>query len=75
MFTAHRSRAAAIRSKSRSRVEVTGTTLGMSSTAVTPPWMAAREPVAKSSLWVIPGSRKWTWASIRPGSTYCPAAS
>ena len=50
MFTPQRSAAAAIRSRRRWRVEVTGTTLGMSSTPVTPPQMAAREPVAKSSL-------------------------
>ena len=50
MFTPQRSAAAAIRSSRRWRVEVTGTTLGMSSTPVTPPQMAAREPVVKSSL-------------------------
>ena len=28
---------------------------------VTPPAKADRDPLPKSSLWVRPGSRKWTW--------------
>ncbi len=48
---------------------VWGIVLGMSSTVVTPPITAAREPVIQSSLYSIPGSRKWTWPSITPGST------
>ena len=27
------------------------------------------------SLWVKPGSRKWTWVSMRPGATTSPVAS
>ena len=41
-------------------VSVGGMVLGISSTVVTPPITAAREPLAQSSLWVSPGSRKWT---------------
>src|SRR5437773_1881649 len=39
----------------------------MSTTVVTPPAAALSVPEAKSSLWVIPGSRKWTWMSMPPG--------
>ena len=39
---------------------VSGLVLGISKTAVTPPSTAAREPVSKSSLCSMPGSRKWT---------------
>ena len=46
--------------RARSAVSVGGMVLGISSTAVTPPITAAREPLAQSSLWVSPGSRKWT---------------
>ncbi len=38
-----------------------------SKTRVKPPARAARVPVRKSSLWVAPGSRRWTWGSMRPG--------
>lgn len=41
--------------------------LGMAHTIVTPPARAAAVPDAKSSLWVLPGSRRWTWTSIKPG--------
>lgn len=44
-----------------------GLVLGMAHTMVTPPARAAAVPDAKSSLWVPPGSRRWTWTSIRPG--------
>jgi hypothetical protein len=40
----------------------------MARTIVTPPARAADVPVSQSSLWVAPGSRKWTWGSINPGS-------
>ncbi len=38
-------------------------------TAVTPPSAAARDPLSRSSFHSRPGSRKWTWLSITPGST------
>ena len=44
-----------------------GLVLGMASTMVIPPASAAAVPDAKSSLWVAPGSRRWTWTSIKPG--------
>lgn len=44
-----------------------GLVLGMAHTMVTPPASAAAVPDAKSSLWVPPGSRRWTWTSISPG--------
>ena len=47
----------------------------MSMMVVMPPQTAAVEPVEKSSLCVTPGSRKWTWASIRPGRMCRPVAS
>src|SRR5262249_8052976 len=40
-----------------------------------PPQTAAVDPVEKSSLWVTPGSRKCTCASIRPGRMWSPLAS
>ena len=52
-----------------------GSVLGISTTQVMPPEIAAREPVPKSSLWVKPGSRKCTWASISPGRMCFPLAS
>lgn len=39
----------------------------MSYTQVTPAWTAARVPVEKSSLCVIPGSRRCTCGSMNPG--------
>ena len=45
-----------------------GFVLGMSSTQVTPAWTAASVPVPKVSLSVMPGSLKWTWGSMNPGS-------
>ena len=41
---------------------------GMSKNVVPPPAARAREPVVKPSQLVRPGSLKWTWASIQPGS-------
>ena len=43
-----------------------GLVLGMAHTMVTPPARAAAVPEEKSSLWVAPGSRRWTWTSMRP---------
>ncbi len=48
---------------------------GMSKTVVVPPAAAAREPVAKPSHSVRPGSLKWTCASITPGKMVKPVAS
>lgn len=45
-----------------------GAVLGMAHTMVTPPARAAAVPEEKSSLWVAPGSRRWTCTSIRPGT-------
>ena len=53
---------------------VLGLVLGISKKAVTPPIAAPAEPVARSSLWSSPGSRKCTWVSITPGRTVRPAA-
>ena len=39
---------------------VAGAVLGISRNVVTPPLAQARLPVCRSSLWVSPGSRKWT---------------
>ena len=56
-------------------VTVRGSVFGISNTAVTPPITALREPVSRSSLWVRPGSRKWTWVSITPGRMCRPLQS
>ena len=58
-----------------STVEMVGEVLAIITTEVTPPAAAASEPVWISSLWVWPGSRKWTWTSTRPGATTRPVAS
>ena len=39
----------------------------MQQIVVKPPAAAARVPVSMSSLYSWPGSRRWTWRSIRPG--------
>ena len=49
--------------------------MGISRNDVTPPAAQARLPVRRSSLWVRPGSRKWTWSSITPGMRWRPEAS
>src|SRR5689334_12879795 len=54
---------------------VGGTVFGMSITLVMPPQTAAVEPVAKSSLWVMPGSLKCTWPSNSPGKMCLPLTS
>src|SRR5258708_2627153 len=54
---------------------VGGTVFGMSTTVVMPPQTAAVEPVLKSSLWVMPGSLKWTWPSNNPGKICLPFTS
>ena len=55
-----------------SALMVAGLVLGMSKTVVTPPATAARDSVCMSALWVRPGSRKWTWASMPPAMMYLP---
>src|SRR5580658_9418501 len=52
-----------------------GVVFGMQTTVVKPPAAAALEPVNIVSLWVWPGSRKWTWMSTRPGDATSPRAS
>ena len=46
---------------------VGGSVLGMARIIVRPPANAALVHELQSSLWVAPGSRTWTWTSIRPG--------
>jgi hypothetical protein len=52
-----------------------GLVLGIMTTPVMPPLIAASVPVAMVSLASNPGSRKWTWASNMPGIRMRPAAS
>ena len=52
-----------------------GLVLGMASRLVTPPAAAARQPEYTSSLWVRPGSRRWTCISTRPGAATRPVPS
>ena len=54
---------------------VAGLVFGISNTVVTPPAAAARDSVAMSALWVSPGSRKWTCASMPPAIRYFPLRS
>ena len=62
-------------SASVSALTVSGSVLGISNTAVTPPITADSEPLSRSSLCVRPGSRKWTWVSITPGRRCSPRQS
>jgi hypothetical protein len=52
-----------------------GRVLGMQATEVMPPARAAAAPVAIVSSSSLPGSRRWTCTSIRPGQTIRPRAS
>ena len=54
---------------------MTGFVLGIAQIVVNPPQAAACEPVPISSLYVCPGSRRWTWRSTNPGITQHPDAS
>jgi hypothetical protein len=54
---------------------VGGSVFGWSTTVVTPPAAALFDPVSQVSLWSKPGWRKWTCASIIPGSSRLPVAS
>ena len=47
----------------------------MHATAANPPAAAARVPLAIVSLYSCPGSRRWTWMSMKPGATTRPSAS
>lgn len=54
---------------SRAKVDlstIAGLVFGMTRSVVMPPASAAAVPEAKSSLWVAPGSLRWTWTSIKP---------
>ena len=57
------------------RVSLGGTVLGMAHTAVNPPAAAARVPVAMSSLYSWPGSRRCVCRSMNPGTTHEPRTS
>ena len=46
-----------------------GVVFGMQHTEVNPPAAAAAVPEAIVSLYVCPGSRKWTCRSMKPGAT------
>ena len=58
-----------------STVTVAGCVLGISTTVVTPPAVAALVPDSKFSLSGNPGSRRCTCMSIIPGRTSLPEAS
>src|SRR2546430_12738145 len=47
----------------------TGEVLGMQTIVVNPPAAPARAPDAIVSFQPKPGSRRWTWRSIKPGET------
>src|SRR5581483_4381270 len=53
----------------------TGIVFGMQHTEVKPPAAAAREPVSIVSACSMPGSRRWTCMSMKPGATISPPAS
>ena len=73
--TCSRPSAIAIFAARYSAVDVQGSSVGMSSTVVTPPSAAAWVPERKSSLCVRPGSRRCACASISPGRIRHPIAS
>ena len=52
-----------------------GNVFGMMSTFVYPPDAEARQPETIDSLYVWPGSRKWTCGSSNPGAKVRPVAS
>ena len=56
-------------------LSLTGMVLGMQQTEVKPPAAAARAPVSIVSACSMPGSRKWTWISSKPGETMQSEAS
>ena len=68
--------AAATFASKEDRSRVGGCALsGISMQVVTPPAISARLPVSHPSHAVRPGSLKWTWGSMPPGSTSAPVAS
>ncbi len=58
-----------------SGLSITGRVLGMQATEVKPPRAAAAVPLAMSSLYSKPGSRRWTCISTSPAQTVRPRAS
>jgi hypothetical protein len=50
-------------------LSATGEVFGMQTIVVNPPAAAARAPLSIVSFHPKPGSRRWTWRSIRPGET------
>src|SRR4030095_11109861 len=56
-------------------LSATGDVFGMQTIVVNPPAAAARAPDSIVSLWLNPGSRRWTCMSIKPGATMSPLAS
>ena len=52
-----------------------GRVLGIQAIDVNPPFAAAFAPLIRVSLWVKPGSRKWTCMSTSPAHTIRPEAS
>ena len=58
-----------------SSLSTTGFVFAIHTTVVNPPFAAAFAPLNISSLYVKPGSLKWTCISISPGATTHPVAS
>ena len=69
------SRAACCTKRTVVVVSIVGFVLGMQQTVVNPPAMAEAVPVLIVSFASPPGSRRWTWGSIRPGATILPPQS
>ena len=63
------------RRRNRYRYEAAAMIDAIAAGADTDPAAAAADSVARSPLFVSPGSRKWTWSSIMPGMRNFPAAS
>ena len=57
------------------RVSLTGRVLGMTQTWANPPAAAAARPLAMSSLYSWPGSRRWAWRSTKAGKRRRPRPS
>ena len=56
-------------------LSLTGIVFGMQQMEVKPPAAAAREPVSMVSACSMPGSRRCTCMSMKPGATISPVAS
>ncbi len=63
------------RSATSSGLSMGGVVFGMANRLVTPPAAAARQAEYTSSLWVCPGSRRWTCISTNPGAAMSPRQS